>query len=138
MENNHNENLKLARKISKLVRGGIDPIQEPYTIDDVNILSILTLIYEYLVGEKIMFSSVYEGSKAIEDWIKENMPGVAKEETLVAGIAIILDAISNIDLSSVAKQGSNPGATNTAILDAIQNMSVVEPISSEHINSLFE
>lgn len=95
---NKNENLKLARKISQLVKGGVDPTQEPYKLDDENILSILTLVYEYLVGEQVMFSSVYDGSKAIEDWIKENMPGLAKEETLLACTAIILDALNHIDV----------------------------------------
>lgn len=129
------ENLRLARKISKLVKGGIDPTQEPYVLDDENILSILTLIYEYLVGEQVMFSSVYEGSKAIEDWIKENFPGLAKEETLLACTAIILDALNNIDLSSVAKEDTLTTGIND-ILEAIHNIEIT-PISDEHIESLF-
>lgn len=49
---------------------------------------------------------------------------LAKEETLVQGVSGIRSDIANIpapDLSTVAKQGDNEEATNTAILDAIED-----------------
>ena len=50
---------------------------------------------------------------------------LAKEETLVQGVSDIRRDIANIpapDLSAVAKQGDNPNATNTAILEAFSHI----------------
>ena len=43
---------------------------------------------------------------------------IATRQDIQTATEAILVAIRNIDLSSVAKQGSNPNATNTAILSA--------------------
>lgn len=50
---------------------------------------------------------------------------LAKEETLIQGVSDIRRDIANIpapDLSTVAKQGDNPNATNTAILEAFSHI----------------
>lgn len=50
---------------------------------------------------------------------------LAKEETLVQGVSGIRSDIANIpapDLSEVAKQGDNPNATNTVILEAFSHI----------------
>ncbi len=47
---------------------------------------------------------------------------LAKETTLQEESAEIKNKIDNIDLSSVAKQGENADATNTAILKAVSDI----------------
>lgn len=54
----------------------------------------------------------------LADKVEVQLPALAtalREES-----ATIQSKIDNIDLSSVAKQGSNADATNTAILDAVK------------------
>lgn len=79
--------------------------------------------------------------KAIADKPDVDLSGVAKEETLQEvknaaenidltpienkvdeGVSALSTKIDNIDLSSVAKQGENQEATNTAILEGINKI----------------
>ena len=56
-----------------------------------------------------------EAAKAEYDRKAEQLDGVAKEATSQE----ILQAVGHIDFSTLAKQGDNPNATNTAILAAV-------------------
>ena len=70
----NSKNLKLAEKISKLVRGQIEPDQ--YPLDDVNIMSLLTSIHSRLTGEIEMFPSTYLAAKQIIYDIEHNPPSL--------------------------------------------------------------
>lgn len=48
--------------------------------------------------------------------------GSVKGSNPDATLSAIIDAVGNIDFSSLAKQGDNPNATNTAILEAFGNI----------------
>ena len=54
--------------------------------------------------------------------LTQNLEGVAMEVNATANkqeiLAAIMQAVGNIDFSTLAKQGDNPLATNTAILEA--------------------
>ena len=63
-------NLELAKKISKLVRGQIEP--DRYPMDDVNIMSLLTSIWTKLTGEVKIFASTYEASRLILTYLEHN------------------------------------------------------------------
>jgi hypothetical protein len=106
----------------------------------------------YVIEESTPY--VYDGSDWKALVIEMDLSKVATEATLIAGIASIEEKIDNIslpdidttelakeatlnnvsskidninvdvDLSSVAKQGTNENATNTAILDAVGNINL--------------
>lgn len=63
-----------------------------------------------------------EAAKEAYDEKAEALDDVAQQSTLTQGVADIREDISHIsiDTSTLAKQGTNPNATNTAILEAIQ------------------
>ena len=74
---------------------------------------------------------------AMQAWLEAHLSGVAKETNATANKQEILtkiDAIPEPDLSTVAKeattakQGSNPSATNTAILAAIPSEEVMKQL----------
>ena len=62
-----------------------------------------------------------EAAKEHYDQLAEQLTGVAQEQTLTQGVQDIREDISHIDIdtTTLAKQGTNPDATNTAILAAI-------------------
>lgn len=65
-----------------------------------------------------------EAAKEHYDQLAEEISGVAQEQTLTQGISDIREDIShiNIDTTNLAKQGTNPNATNTAIFEAVNTI----------------
>jgi hypothetical protein len=68
-----------------------------------------------------------EAEVAKAEWEQKaaELDGVAQEETSQS----ILTAVWNIDFSTLAKQGDNPAATNSAILEAMSHISPTDPNS---------
>lgn len=74
--------------------------------------------YRQKIAETAEAKLAYETSKAALDELVEDLEDVAQETTSQS----ILHAVGNIDFSTVAKQGSDTNATNTAILEAIRDV----------------
>ena len=60
----------------------------------------------------------------------------AIDPTVFGRLAAVLAAVGNIDFSTLAKQGSNAGATNTAILTAITTTPTLIEVTSQEITNM--
>lgn len=68
--------------------------------------------------------TLIEKTEEIKDTIvnttpKVDLTPVAKESTLTSAKEVIIEAVGNIDLTSVAQQGDNKEATNSKILEEV-------------------
>lgn len=90
---------------------------------------------EYTALKAQLTAKIAEVEAVKAEWLAKvaELTGLAKEANATQNKQAILDAIANIDLSTVAKQGSNTAATNTAILTAIG--AIVTGASIEDINA---
>ena len=87
------------------------------TLTDAELVA-LKQAYRLAIEQLQAAQAAAEAAKEAYDTKAEALDDVAKETTSQQ----ILYAVSNIDFSQLAKQGSNPDATNTAILAAFGNI----------------
>lgn len=78
--------------------------------------------------DNIDFSEIVNNINDIKTLVGE-ATDPATAETIFGRLQEVLNAISNIDFSALAKQGSNPNATNSAILEAIGQIAIDDPYS---------
>lgn len=80
---------------------------------------------EYREKNAQLDQAIADAEEAKREWEQKaaELDDVAQESTLTQGVQDIREDISHIDIdtSDLAKQGTNPDATNTAILTAAQN-----------------
>lgn len=94
--------------------------------------------YRQKIAETAEAKLAYETSKANLDALAEDLEDVAQETTsqeIKQDVADVKTAVENIDFSTLAKQGSNINATNTAILEAIGNINFT-PILDDYAEQL--
>ena len=78
--------------------------------------------------DNIDFSEIVNNINDIKTLVGE-ATDPATADTIFGRLQEVLNAISNIDFSALAKQGSNPNATNSAILEAIGQIAIDDPYS---------
>lgn len=95
-------------------------------------LEALKAEYRQKIADAEAAEAAAEAAKEAYDRKAEQLDDVAKQTTLTQGILDIRGDISgiSIDTTSLAKQGDNPSATNTAILMRAQQLPTLQDIQN--------
>lgn len=117
---------------SPMDRSGIAAVMERGFVVETNVCTLNEktpdqLLIEIDKGDEL--SSIEKKVEEVKETV-ENIDLTPIENKVDEGVSTLSTKIENIDLSSVAKQGYNPDATNTKILEEVQKIPDLKNIYS--------